>query len=182
MTAGTAEVVVGDGTPGFSGDKGPMSAAQLNFPTGIDVNDNGLLVIADGHNNRIRVVNLNPSGTVDIAGQPISAGNIQTIAGSGPASTSAYPNDNGPGLYSGHSYQYALAVKIDRPAAPTLVDGRVFFTEIDNRRVELHSGNGHAELGIYFNVHSPHQSPFGSLCPKEFGKDRVNLSNVRDPG
>ncbi len=65
---GTISTVVGDGTPGYSGDGGLATDAQLFLPTGIAVDNAGNLYIADFGNSVIRkVVN----------------GYIYTIAGSG---------------------------------------------------------------------------------------------------
>ncbi|MDQ2968841.1 MAG: hypothetical protein M3R37_11050 [Actinomycetota bacterium] len=53
---GTLTVIAGTGSPGLSGDGGPAVKAQLNAPTGLVVDAGGRLLIADHHNNRIRVV------------------------------------------------------------------------------------------------------------------------------
>ena len=45
-----------NGTEGFSGDGGPATAAQLNFPNGVTLDGAGNLYIADAVNNRIRKV------------------------------------------------------------------------------------------------------------------------------
>ncbi len=54
---GVINTVVGNGTSGYSGDGGPAIAAQLSNPSSIAFKNNGDLFIADGMNNRIRVVN-----------------------------------------------------------------------------------------------------------------------------
>ncbi len=55
-------VVAGTGTPGYSGDGGPATAAALNRPTGVAVDAEGDLFIADNGNNAIREVS--PSGVI----------------------------------------------------------------------------------------------------------------------
>jgi sugar lactone lactonase YvrE len=66
---GTSTIVAGNGTPGFSGDAGPATSAQLDTPTAIAVDAIGDLFIADCFNYRIRIVT--PDGI------------ISTIAGNG---------------------------------------------------------------------------------------------------
>jgi hypothetical protein len=56
LAAGTITTVAGNGTPGFSGDGGPATSAQLRKPAGIGFDANGVLYIADTDNNRIRRV------------------------------------------------------------------------------------------------------------------------------
>jgi len=52
--SGIISTVAGDGIRGFSGDGGPGTAAQLNFPLGVAVDVEGNLFIADSANQRIR--------------------------------------------------------------------------------------------------------------------------------
>ena len=63
------ETVAGTGEPGFSGDGGPATAAQLDHPTAVAADAAGNVYIADFGNDRIRRVS--PDGV------------IETIAGSG---------------------------------------------------------------------------------------------------
>ena len=66
--------VAGDNAlaPGFSGDKGAATAAQLYHPTGVFVDASGNIFIADTGNNRVREVTASNS-------------NINTVAGNGTA-------------------------------------------------------------------------------------------------
>lgn len=68
-TAGVITTVAGNGTPGFAGDGGPATAANLNFPQDVTTDSSGNLYIADWVNLRIRMVD--------------TAGIIHTIAGTG---------------------------------------------------------------------------------------------------
>jgi trimeric autotransporter adhesin len=56
MTAGQIYTVTGTGTAGFSGDGGPATKAELDFPVGVAVDGAGDLLIADSNNHRIREV------------------------------------------------------------------------------------------------------------------------------
>lgn len=62
--------IAGNNSVGFSGDSGPATQAQLDFPGGIAVASNGDVYISDTANNRVRLV---------------SKGTITTIAGTGTA-------------------------------------------------------------------------------------------------
>jgi uncharacterized protein (TIGR03437 family) len=68
--------VAGNGSPGFSGDGGPATEAQIPSPGGIAVDAAGNLYIADGANARVREV---------------SNGVITTVAGNG---TLGFAGDN----------------------------------------------------------------------------------------
>jgi hypothetical protein len=74
----TIATVAGDGTSGYSGDGGPASAAQLNFPIGVALDAAGNLFIADTNNHRVRRV----APAVDTA--------APTIAIATPAEGTAY--------------------------------------------------------------------------------------------
>jgi hypothetical protein len=90
MTAGDVYTVAGDGAYGFSGDGGPAASAELRNPQGVAVDGAGNLVIADTHNNRIRVV---AAATGTFYGQAMTAGDIYTVAGDG---TGGFAGDGGP--------------------------------------------------------------------------------------
>jgi sugar lactone lactonase YvrE len=76
---GAFTTLAGTGTPGFSGDNGPATAAQLGGPADVAVDGAGNVYIADRLNHRVRKVS--PNGV------------ITTIAGTGTAGSSG---DNGP--------------------------------------------------------------------------------------
>ena len=52
--AGVITTVAGTGAPGFSGDGGPATAAELDAPAGLAVSADGRLYIADQGNDRVR--------------------------------------------------------------------------------------------------------------------------------
>lgn len=77
--------VAGTGTPGFLGDSGPATGAQLNVPTNIAIDAAGNLYIADSNNNRIRKVHA-------------GSGMITTVAGNGAPDASGGAGDGGPAI------------------------------------------------------------------------------------
>jgi uncharacterized protein (TIGR03437 family) len=85
--------VVGNGTPGFSGDGSDPTKAQLNSPTGLAVDSAGNLYIADSLNRRIRKV--------------ASGGSISTFAGNG---TFSYSGDGGPAVQAQLNTPQGVAV------------------------------------------------------------------------
>lgn len=104
-TTATLTRVAGNGSTGFSGDNGPATSAQLNFPTGVAIDSAGNLYIADTDNFRIRKV---------------SNGVITTVAGSG---VGGYSGDNGP----------ATSARFDDPQAVAVdSSGNLYIADTDN--------------------------------------------------
>ena len=56
VTNGVITTVAGNGNPGFSGDSGPATSAQLSSPAGLAADSAGNLYIAELDNNRIRLL------------------------------------------------------------------------------------------------------------------------------
>jgi uncharacterized protein (TIGR03437 family) len=112
---GTISTVAGNGTAGFSGDGGPATAAELNYPIGVVVDSNGNLFIADSYNQRIRMVT--PAGT------------ISTVAGNG---NIGYSGDGGAATSAALNYPHALAVDSA---------GKVYFADTDNGTVRELTSN-----------------------------------------
>ena len=78
-TSGTITTIAGNGTPGYSGDGGPATQAQLNRPNGIAIDNHGNIYVAEEENHVIRKIDVH--------------GNIYTIAGTG---VQGYTGDGGP--------------------------------------------------------------------------------------
>jgi sugar lactone lactonase YvrE len=107
--AGTISTVVGTGTPGFTGDGGPATSAEINDPYGVSVDSTGALYIVDFENNRIRHVD--------------PAGMITTLAGTGLA------------VATGDG-SAATDVLIENPGAVALDShGNVIIADTSNNRV-----------------------------------------------
>jgi len=70
---GLISTVAGNGVPGFGGDGGPATSAELKYPSGVVVDGAGNLFIVDSENDRIRKVT--------------PAGIISTVAGNGTRGT-----------------------------------------------------------------------------------------------
>ena len=79
ISTGIISTVAGTMTPGFSGDGGPATAAQISYPGNICFDASGNLYIGDHSNYRIRKVN--------------TSGIISTYAGTG---TAGFSGDGGP--------------------------------------------------------------------------------------
>jgi len=99
----------GNGTKGCSGDGGPATEAQLNFPTGISRGPDGALYICDTGNHRIRKV--------------ARDGIINTVAGTG---VGGWNGDGGP----------AIAAKLNEPYEVRFDSaGNIFWVERLNHAV-----------------------------------------------
>jgi hypothetical protein len=122
MTAGDIYTVAGSGTLGFSGDGGPGTAAELFVPYAVAVDRAGNLVITDTGNNRVRVV---PATTGRFYGQPMTAGDIYTIAGTG---TRGLSGDGG----------RATKAQLDSPEGLTFDhNGNLLVADTYNNRVRV---------------------------------------------
>ena len=109
-TDGNIFIIAGTGTPGYSGDGGPATAAQLSFPSGVAVDAAGNIYIADSNNQRIRRVNID--------------GSIVTVAGGGNPSDGI--GDDGP----------ATAAKLGAPSGVAMdAAGNIYIADTGNRRI-----------------------------------------------
>lgn len=91
-TTGTLSAIAGNGMVGFSGDGGLALDAELSAPSGIATGANGMLLVADTANNRVRsltpataadVAAISPLNAASLAAGPIAPGEIITIFGTG---------------------------------------------------------------------------------------------------
>ena len=96
-TTGVMTTIVGTGQHRCSGDGGPATAAALNEPAALAVDDRGNLYIADQSNNRVRKVDLN-------------TGTITTVAGTG---ETGYTGDGMPATEAGLSGPSGLVLGPD---------------------------------------------------------------------
>jgi sugar lactone lactonase YvrE len=118
VTASTSLIstVAGNGTAGYNGDGIQATAAEINFPYGVQVDGSGNVFIADTTNNRIRKVN--------------TTGTISTVAGNG---TAGYNGDGG----------QATATELYAPAGIMLdSSGNLYIADLDNCLVRKVSTSG----------------------------------------
>src|SRR5262249_43798352 len=120
---GVIATVAGNGAPGFSGDSGPATAAQLDHPSGLAIDGAGILYIADTSNSAIR--------RVDAA-----TGIITTVAGTG---APGFGGDGG--AATGAQLQFPFGVAVDGI-------GNVFIADTLNQSIRAID----AELGTISTV------------------------------
>jgi sugar lactone lactonase YvrE len=125
MTGGDIYTVAGTGTAGFSGDGGPATSGELRVPESVAVDLAGNLVIADFGNERVRVVAVS-TGT--FYGASMTAGDIYTIAGTGPR---GFSGDGGPAT----SAEFNMPSGVAADAA-----GNVLIADSGSRRIRMITG------------------------------------------
>ncbi len=120
-TSGIITTFAGTGTPGYSGDNGPATNAQLNYPTSVVVDPTSAnLYITDQGNNRVRRVNL-------------STGYIYLVAGNG---SGAYGGDGGPATSASLNSPQGLA--LDAAGA------NLYIADYSNNRIrKVNFGSGY---------------------------------------
>jgi sugar lactone lactonase YvrE len=107
--AGFINTVAGNGTSGFSGDGGPATSAELDYPVGVAIDSSGNLFIADSDGHRIRRVT--PDGI------------IHTIAGNG---NSGFSGDGGP----------AASAMVNSPTGVAIdASGNLYISDAGNARI-----------------------------------------------
>jgi len=108
-TSGIITTIAGNGTAGYSGDGGAATSAQLDEPSGVEVDPLGNIYIADRNNNVIRKVD--------------TSGIITTIAGNG---TSGYSGDGG--VADSAQLKSPYGVEID-------AQGNIYIADYLNQRI-----------------------------------------------
>jgi NHL repeat len=134
-TSGIITSIAGTGSPGYGGDAGPAASAKLNDPSGICVAPNGVIYIADMHNNRIRRIS--------------TTGVISTVAGTG---VMGFAGDGG--LAATCELAHPIGISMD--AAQNL-----YIADLDNVRIrkmdhvsDLTFTNGHLQsMTVCENTH-----------------------------
>ena len=113
---GTISTYAGTGAPGFSGDGNAAISAKLSAPSGVAVDSNSNLYVADAGNNRIRIVS--------------PGGNITTYAGNG---TPGFSGDGSAATSAQLSLPAGLAVDSS---------GNLFIADTNNNRIRMVDSGG----------------------------------------
>jgi uncharacterized protein (TIGR03437 family) len=110
-STGIITTVAGTGLPGYSGNGGPATSAQLRYPSGVAVDASGNIFIADTSNSRIRVVVENRT--------------IHIVAGTG---RFGYTGDQGSALTAELRFPVGVAVG---------AAGKLYIVDTQNSRIRL---------------------------------------------
>ncbi len=112
----TISTVAGNGVPGYSGNGGPATAAEINYPGGSFADGSGNVYFCDSHNQRVRKIN--------------SSGIITLLAGNGIAGNTGM---GGQATAAEFDYPYQLA--LDK-------SGNVFISDWSNHVVKMINTSG----------------------------------------
>lgn len=155
VSGGVISTFAGNGTAGYTGDKGPAASAELNNPIGLALDSSGNLYIADSANNVVRMVS--SSGTITtFAGNNTAgySGDMALATGAqlsnpvGVAADSAgnvYIADTGNNVirqvYKGNIVTYALGFTQPDGVAVDAA-GNIYVADTQGRRIVEYSAGG----------------------------------------
>jgi uncharacterized protein (TIGR03437 family) len=117
VVGGMIDTIAGDSTPGFQGDNGPGTQAEISFVHGLTSDSKNNLYIADTSNGRVRVVDA-------------TTGNIYTFAGNG---TPGYAGDGGKAINA--SLNFPAGLVADKA-------GNVYISDYGNSTVRKVDASG----------------------------------------
>jgi NHL repeat len=139
---GTITTIAGDGIAEFGGDGGPATAAFLQYPTGVAVDHDGNVFIADAGNHRIRRIDLD--------------GTITTVAGTGAA---GFAGDGGP----------ATEARLHKPTGVAVSrKGELFIADEYNHRIRRVGTHGKISTVAGATEFPPN---YDGLVPGSYGGD-----------
>ena len=151
-TSGTIYTVAGNGSTGYSGDNGPATSAQLNYPASIAVDNSGNIYIADANNNRIRKVN--KQGIISTVAGDSNAG--FSMGGDSATSESLYnPTSIVPGtqqnFYLVDSYNSMIRELTIAPAAEPQIEEAIIYPNPNYGKfyVKLLGTTGKMQMEVY---------------------------------
>lgn len=151
ISGGTITTVAGNGTLGYTGDKGPATSAELDDPVDVALDSAGNLYIADAGNNVIR--------------QVTSGGTITTFAGN---------NALGAG-YSGDGAAASAAQLNDPVGVAVDAAGNVYIADAGNNAIREVSGGNISTItgGILTHPDGVASDPSGNLYVADTGGRRI---------
>jgi len=171
--AADIRTIAGNGQAGFSGDKGPATAAQINNPYGLRIGPDGAMYLCEIGSHRIRKVDL-------------KSGVISTFAGTG---EKGYSGDGGPAIQAQMNEPYEVI--FDKA-------GNLFFTDMQVhaiRRIDRKSGiistvagtgepgfSGDGGLATKAQLRQPHSialAPDGGLLICDIGNNRIRRVDLK---
>jgi hypothetical protein len=139
---GTITTIAGNGIPSFLGDGGPATEANLQYPSGVAVDHDGNVFIADAANHRIRRID--------------SDGTITTVAGTG---ASGFAGDGGP----------ATAARLHKPTGVAVSRrGELLIADEYNHRIRRVGPHGRISTIAGATDIPP---TYGGLVPGSYGGD-----------
>jgi uncharacterized protein (TIGR03437 family) len=155
VSGGVISTVAGNGTAGYTGDKGPATSAELNNPTAVALDSSGNLYIADSANNVVRMVSSSGTittfagdNTVGYSGDMALATGAQLSNPVGVVADSAgnvYIADAGNNVirqvYSGNIVTYAEGFTQPDAVAVDLA-GNIYVADTQGRRIVKYSNSG----------------------------------------
>ena len=133
---GIINTIAGTGAQGNGGDGGPATSATLNQPSGVTLDTQGDIFIADTSNNRIRMICAAAPGTVINGTACPAAGDIITVAGDGFTQgngSGGFSGDNGPATKAELNFPYAVAFD---------AAGNMYIPDQQNDRVRMVNSSG----------------------------------------
>lgn len=112
---GIITTIAGNGTPGYSGDGGPATSAQINSPSGLAIDSQGNIYFTEYNNHILRKVD--------------PQGNISTAAGTGTSGCSADP-----GVITTCRFSFPHGVAIDN-------NGLIYVVDAGNHKIRRVNGS-----------------------------------------
>jgi len=155
---------------GFSGDGGPATSANLNYPQGVAVDAAGNFYIADTVNHRVRRV----SAATAI---------IETIAGNG---TVGYSGDGGPAVAAELSFYTLLGARREEVGGVVVLPQKIGTAGVAHqfnkkRRERLRGGVAQVEdgaAGCWFDAQFGHMRLGGGRPRAHHGERQLTLRHI----
>src|SRR5215472_14776437 len=180
---GVISTIAGTGTAGFSGDSGPATSAQLNYPSGILVNKVNQIFIADSFNSRVRMIDTNQTITTFTGngsigdGGPATSGIISTLNG--------VTRDSQGNVYIGDSFANLLR-KVDTEGNISTIAGIPFISAPNGDGGPASQATLGFPSGLLFDSHGnlliadPSNSEVRKISPQ--GIISTYAGNAANPG